>query len=79
MKIGHRLKTIRILRKIEPMVMADKLSISESTYRRYERNESEPTLSVLYKIAEVFEIKITVLLEDEMNISFPCLLDNKKT
>jgi transcriptional regulator with XRE-family HTH domain len=78
MKIGHRLKTIRILRKIEPMVMADKLSISESTYRRYERNESEPTLSILYKIAEIFEIRIIDLLEDEMNISLPCLLANKK-
>lgn len=79
MKIGHRLKIIRVLRKIEPIVIAEKLSISESTYRRYERNESEPTLSILYKIAEVFEIKIADLLDDEMNISLPCLLAGKKT
>ncbi|QRY57221.1 helix-turn-helix domain-containing protein [Sphingobacterium siyangense] len=73
LQIGHRLKAIRTLKKIEPLVMADKLSISESTYRRYERNESEPTLSILYKIADVFEIKITDLINDEMNISLPNL------
>lgn len=79
MKIGHRLKIIRVLKKIEPIVMAEKLSISESTYRRYERNESEPNLSTLYKIAEVFEIKIIDLLDDEVNISLPSLLANRKT
>jgi len=78
MQIGHRLKTIRISKKIEPITMADKLSISESTYRRYERNESEPTLSILCMIAEIFGIKIGDLLEEEMNILLPSLTDKKK-
>lgn len=70
MKIGHRIKTLRIARQIEPVVMADKLNISESTYRRYERNETEPTLSIILKITDVLGIKITDLLDDEISIRF---------
>ncbi|GHE34172.1 helix-turn-helix domain-containing protein [Sphingobacterium griseoflavum] len=73
LNFGHRLKAIRTLKNIEPLVMADRLCVSESTYRRYERNESEPTLSILYKIADIFEISIAELLRDEMEISLPGL------
>lgn len=68
MKIGHRLKTIRIAKQIEPIVMADTIAVSESTYRRYERNESDPTLSILYKIATVFQISVSELLEEDIKI-----------
>lgn len=72
-RFGHRLKTIRTLKGIEPIVMADRLSISESTYRRYERNESEPTLSILYGIAEIFEIEVADLVSDKMDVALPAL------
>lgn len=68
MKIGHRLKTLRIARKMEPISMADSLGVSESTYRRYERNESEPTLSIIVKITNILNIKITDLLDDEITL-----------
>jgi len=72
-RFGHRLRTIRNLKGIEPVAMADALSVSESTYRRYERDESEPTLSVLRKIADIFEIGVADLIEDNMDISLPVL------
>lgn len=75
MKFGHRLKTLRISRNIEPVVIAERLSISESTYRRYERGDSEPTLSVLYRIASIFEIKISELLEEDVFIILPRMTD----
>jgi len=53
--------------------MADMLSVSESTYRRYERNESEPTLSMLYKIAAIFEIEAADLISDKMDVVLPVL------
>jgi len=77
MKFGHRLKILRISRNIEPIEIAERLSISESTYRRYERDESEPSLSVLYRIAAVFEIKITELLEEELFVTLPKISEQK--
>jgi transcriptional regulator with XRE-family HTH domain len=77
MKFGHRLKTIRTAKNIEPLVMADMLSISESTYRRYERDQSEPTLSILYRMAEIFDVNVADLLGDKIEISLTRLERNK--
>lgn len=68
MNIGHRIKTLRIARQIEPLVMAEKIGISESTYRRYERNESEPTLSIIIKLTNILDVKITDFLDGEISL-----------
>lgn len=73
MKIGHKLKILRIAKKMEPVVMADRLEISESTYRRYERNESDISITMLHKIALVFGIKATDLLEEDVFLISPRL------
>lgn len=73
MNFSKRLKIIRISKGIEPIEMAVRLCVSESTYRRYERGESEPTISVLRKISSVFEMKISEILEDETSIALPSL------
>lgn len=73
MKIGHKLKVLRIAKKIEPVEMACRLGISESTYRRYERDESEISIGMLYKIAHVFCIKVSDLLEEDIYIIIPNL------
>jgi len=72
-RFSQRLKMLRTVKGIKPIVMADRLSISETTYRRYERNESEPTLSMLYKIAEIFEIEVADLISDKIDIVLPAL------
>jgi len=72
-RFAQRLKMLRTVKGLEPITMADRLSISETTYRRYERNESEPTLSMLYKIAEIFEIEVTELIGDKMDVALPYL------
>ena len=68
MDFGHKLKILRTAKRIEPIVMAIELGISESTYRRYERNESDPTLTILKKIATLFEISLSELLEENATI-----------
>lgn len=73
MKIGHKLKALRIAKKIEPIEMAFKLGVSESTYRRFERDDSEPTVSILQKIAIVFGIKASYLLDEDICMILPRL------
>ena len=66
MKLGHKLKTLRTAKMLEPIVLAEKLGISESTYRRYERDQSEPSVTILLKIAQVFKLKVGDLLEEDI-------------
>lgn len=65
MDIGHRIKSLRIQKKLEPINMAELLDISINTYRKYERNESAPDINMLEKIAKIYDISIIELLTDE--------------
>jgi transcriptional regulator with XRE-family HTH domain len=65
MDLGHKLKTLRVKKKLEPINIAEMLDISVNTYRKYERNESSPDLNMLEKIASIHEISIIDLLKDE--------------
>jgi len=65
MDLGHKLKTLRVKKKLEPINIAELLDISINTYRKYERNESAPDLKMLEKIASIHEISIIDLLKDE--------------
>lgn len=69
MKIGNKLKSLRVNKGYTSEFVAEKLDVSLITYRRYERNESVPDLNMLEKIARTYEIPITELLVDE-NIIF---------
>lgn len=65
MEIGKRIKGLRIEKGLEPHDMALKLAISETTYRRYERNETTPDINMLEKIAIVLDKKLVELLPIE--------------
>jgi transcriptional regulator with XRE-family HTH domain len=65
MNIGAKLKSLRVEKGFEPLYMAEKLSISETTYRRYERNESAPDLNMLEKISKIYEITISDILKED--------------
>ncbi len=57
MEIGTKIKKVRELRNYTQEYMADRLNISQSTYSRFEKDDSDLTLSQLNKIAEVLEVK----------------------
>lgn len=49
--LANRLRTLRTQKEVDTLTLAEELGISETTYRRYERNESAPDLNILQKIA----------------------------
>jgi transcriptional regulator with XRE-family HTH domain len=53
MKIGQKLKGMRIEKGFSTIEVAEKLDISESTYRRFENDKSFPDVFTLDKIANV--------------------------
>ena len=49
MNISHIIKSLRILKKLEPIHMAELLGVFINTYRKYERNETSPDINMLEK------------------------------
>lgn len=70
--IGEKIKHIRELRNYTQDFMADMLGVSQSTYARYEKEDSELSFSRLQKIAEVLDVKV----EDLINFSEKYVFNN---
>ncbi|MDR2126315.1 MAG: helix-turn-helix domain-containing protein [Prevotellaceae bacterium] len=64
MKIGNKIRSLRIERNLSPIQVADMLEISESTYRKYETDKSSPNLDMLNKIAKIYNKEIVDLLPE---------------
>lgn len=63
-KIGSRIKELRISKGISQKDMAKMLEINRSTYSNYENDIREPNREVIEKIAEVLEIPVSKLFGD---------------
>lgn len=62
MEIGTILKSLRIEAGLSSIQVADKLRISESTYRKYETDKNSPTLNVLSEIADIYNKRVIEIL-----------------
>lgn len=62
MELGSKIKKVRELRNYTQEYMADKLNVSQSTYSRFEKDDTDITISQLNKIAEVLDVKINDLI-----------------
>lgn len=52
MKIGYRIKNLRIENKLTQQQLADMLSISQQAYSKYENNKVLLPIKILCKLAE---------------------------
>lgn len=68
MKIGQKLKGMRIEKGFSIIEIAEKLDVSESTYRRYEADKSFPDVFTLDKIAKMYDKSLSDLLPEGMTI-----------
>ena len=50
--------------------LSDKLGISERTLQRYEAGESEPTVSILVKLSQIYDMSIDTMLGNDINSTF---------
>jgi len=67
MKIGNKIKSFRVERGLSTGQVADKIRVSESTYRRYESDKSFPDLQIIHQLADIFEKPIMDFFPDAMN------------
>ena len=61
-KFGERLRHLRTVKELSQMDLARQLEISKSSINMYERCEREPSLEMLDKIADFFNVTLDYLL-----------------
>jgi transcriptional regulator with XRE-family HTH domain len=69
MTLGNRLLTIRQERGLTQLDMALLLELPETTYARYERNESKVDYGKLVKFAEKLNVPVNELLPETVAIN----------
>ncbi len=60
-----RLKELRKERGLRQRDIADYLSITQMSYSYYERGLREPEIALLIKLAELFNVSVDYLIENE--------------
>lgn len=69
LRIGNKLSTIREDRQMTQIEMAELLQVPESTYSRYERNESQLAYNKIVNFAELLNVPIQELLPETFSIT----------
>jgi transcriptional regulator with XRE-family HTH domain len=55
-KIGYRLRDLRVRRALTQEELAEKADVGTNTVARLERNETEPHMSTLRKLAKALDV-----------------------
>jgi transcriptional regulator with XRE-family HTH domain len=63
-KIGDRLKDLRVRRALTQEELAEKADVGTNTVARLERNETEPHMSTLRKLAQALGVDPSELIGD---------------
>ncbi|AEG58691.1 XRE family transcriptional regulator [Desulforamulus ruminis] len=77
-RIGANLRQFRVSREISVEALAKQIGVSKLTLIKIERGEANPTLSVIWKIANGLNIPITALLSIQSDVSIARKKDGLK-
>lgn len=69
MNIGENIKKYRKLRNITQKQLAKDIDKSEITIRKYENNDTNPPLNIIYKIADALNVPRSLLLGLNNNLT----------
>lgn len=61
-KLGERLKELRLEKGLTQQQLSDELGMNSVTYLRYEKSQREPTLQALMIFADFFQVSTDYLL-----------------
>ena len=65
MNFGDKLRAARIAMNLSQIELAEKIGITERSIYNYEQSATHPRQSVLKKLADVLNVSITYLVDDE--------------
>lgn len=61
-KLSERLRSLRLEQNLTQLAAAEGINVPFSTYRRYEKNEREPTATVLVQMADFYHVSLDYLV-----------------
>ena len=64
-KAINRLKVVLVEKNVSSKWLAEKLNKNEATVSRWCTNDVQPSLTTLFNISEILEVKMTDLLNDK--------------
>lgn len=64
--VGEKLKDLRIFYKMTQDDIAELLSMSRTSFSKYENGAANPPLNVLRKLSAIYNVPIEYLIHDEM-------------
>lgn len=70
-KLGNRIKTIRLERKMSREQIARRIGIKQQTIEKYEKGDINISINRLIQISNVLNVGITYFLIDENNVDNP--------
>ena len=62
MRLGERLRTLRKERHFNAELLAGSCGVKAGAYRRWERNETEPSVSQAIELARVYQMTLDQML-----------------
>lgn len=65
MEIGDRIKELRISKNMTQKQLADKLFITPQALSKWEMNENEPSLDMIKKLCQEFDVSLSYLVSGE--------------
>ncbi len=76
MKIGDKLKELRIEKSMSQKQLANEIGISPNTYCQYENCVANPSLKVLIDIADLFAVSVDYILSREDDFGLKAFSEN---
>jgi len=64
-KIGIRIRELRICQNLSIQELSDKLDIEYNNLIRIEKGRTNPTLGTLYKISQILNVKLKEIVDVE--------------
>ena len=64
-KVSENIRNLRLSNKMTQEELAEKLSVTRQTVSCWENGKSEPDLDTIFKISDIFNTDITLLLNSE--------------
>lgn len=61
--LSNNLKELRLKKELTQKEVADYLNVDRSTYSYYEARKTEPSLTTLAKLCELFEVDFNTILK----------------
>ena len=75
MSLGERLRNLRRSRKFSAELLADACGVKAGAYRRWERDETEPSITQTVELSRIYQMSLDALLFGDDDSSSTIALD----